>query len=167
MARPIDYRSTSQHPADTVYATTVDPEFLRARLAQLGGPGAALLEHTADPHAARYQLRHGLDESQLPPLVRSFLAGDVVIDRTESWKRMADGHYDGEVTVGIPGTPASAAGWMRLTDQDSGGSEFHVHVDVTVKVPLIGAGIEALVGDQLVELLAMETAFTQEYLGRR
>ena len=48
MARQIDFRSPLPHPADIVYATMVDAEYLRARLQRLGGPGAALLEHQAD-----------------------------------------------------------------------------------------------------------------------
>ncbi|WP_214368054.1 DUF2505 domain-containing protein [Pseudonocardia sp. H11422] len=167
MARSIDYRSTSQHPADEVYATMVDPDYLRARLEHLGGPGAGLQEHTADVHGARYRLRHGLDAEHLPPIVQKVLTDDIVIERSERWTRTGEGRYDGEVTVRIPGTPASATGWMRLADlngADAGTSEFVVHADVTVRVPLIGGKIEATVAEQVTRLLASETAFTLDYL---
>ncbi len=164
MARPIDYRSTSQYPADEVYATMVDPEYLRARLAQIGGNGAVLLEHHADVEGARYRLRHGLDPKNLPALVRTVLPGDIVIQRAESWKRDGAGRYAGTVQVTIHGAPASAAGWMRLHDVESGGSEFHVHADVTVSVPLIGGKIEGVVAEQVQDLLAAETRFTTRQL---
>jgi hypothetical protein len=169
MARSVDYRSTSQHPAEEVYATMVDPEFLRERLRRMGGPGAELLEHRADAEGARYRLRHGLSSADLPPIVGTLMSGDIVIERTEEIEREDAGRYRGDVTVHIHGTPApaSAAGWMRLADIDGTGSEFVVHADVTVKVPLLGGKIEGIVADQVRSLLAAETAFTLEWLARQ
>jgi hypothetical protein len=166
MARSIDYRSTSQYPADEVYATMVDPDFLTARLAKIGGKGAELLEHTADAEGSRYRLRHGLDPKDLPPMVRSVLPGDIVIERTEIWTRQGAGRYAGESQVAIPGTPASALGGMRLRDIDGGQSELHVRADVTVRVPLVGGKIEGVVAEQVQNLLAAETQFTLAWLAR-
>lgn len=168
MSRQIDYRSTSPYSADEVYATMVDPEYLRARLEQIGGPGAGLLEHEAGIEGARYRLRHGLDAKDLPPVVRGVLPGNVTIERTERWTRQSDGHYLGDVQVEIAGTPASAAGGMRLRDVPEQGSELEVRADVTVKVPLIGGRIEDVVAEQVRRLLAAETEYTEQWLaGRR
>ncbi len=135
----------------------VDPDFLRARLKQLGGPGAALLDHTADGDGARYRLRHGLDAKDMPSVVRRVMPGDITIERSERWAR-EDGVYRGEVQVAIPGTPASAAGGMRLRDLPDGGSELDVRVDVTVSVPLIGGKIEKLIASQFEAGTAKEHA---------
>jgi hypothetical protein len=167
MARSVDYRSTSQYPAEEVYATMVDPEYLRERLRRMGGPGAELLEHRADAESARYRLRHGLSSADLPPIVATLMKGDIVIERTEEIEREDAGRYRGDVAVRIHGTPASAAGWMRLADIDGTGSEFVIHADVTVKVPLLGGKIEGIVADQVRSLLAAETAFTLEWLARQ
>ncbi|WP_219413320.1 DUF2505 domain-containing protein [Pseudonocardia nigra] len=167
MPRPIDYRSTSQYRADDVYATMVDPEYLRARLARLGGPRAELLEHSAYADGARYRLQHGLDAKDMPSTVRSMLPGDLTIERAESWVREESGRYAGEVQVTIHGTPASAVGGMRLHDADGGDSELLVHAEVTVKVPLIGGKIEGIVAEQVESLLAAETGFTLEWLAER
>ena len=164
MSRQIDFRSTSAYPADEVYATMVDPDYLRARLQRLGGRGAGLLEHTADTGGARYRLRHGLDAKDLPSLVRGVLPGDITIERTERWTRQDSGRYLGDVQVDIPGTPASAAGGMRLRDAPAGGSELQVRADVIVSVPLIGGKIEGVVAEQVQNLLAAEVAFTQQWL---
>jgi hypothetical protein len=164
MSRQIDYRSTSPHSADEVYATMVDPEFLRARLERIGGPGAGLLDHSADGGGARYLLRLGLDAKDLPSVVRSVLPGDVTIERNERWTRQDSGRYLGDVEVTIPGTPASATGGMRLRDLPDGGSELSVRADVRVSVPLIGGKIEGVVGEQVQKLLAAETAFTAAWL---
>jgi hypothetical protein len=165
MPRQIDFRSVSPHPADEVYATMVDPDYLRARLERIGGPGAALLEHSADVRGARYRLRLGLDAKDLPSVVRSVLSGDVTIERDERWTRQDSGRYLGDVDVTIPGAPASATGAMRLRDVPDGGSELPVRADVRVSVPLIGGKIEGVVGEQVQRLLAAETAFTQTWLG--
>jgi hypothetical protein len=165
MSTQFDYRSTSRHPADEVYATMVDPDYLRARLEQIGGPGAGLLEHRTDTEGAHYRLRHGLDAKELPSVVRSLLPGDVLIERVETWRREAMGRYTGDVRVSIPGTPGSASGAMRLRDTDEG-SELHIRIEVTVDVPFLGSKIEGMVSGQVKGLLASESAFTQEWLSR-
>jgi Protein of unknown function (DUF2505) len=164
MPRQIDYRSTYPQPADEVYATMVDPDYLRARLGRIGGPSAELLAHSADVGGARYRLRHGLDAKDLPSAVRRVLPGDLTIERNEQWTRQDGGRYLGDVKVTIRGAPASAAGGMRLRDLPDGGSELSVRADVEVSVPLIGGKIEGVVGEQVQKLLAAEAAFTQEWL---
>ncbi|QYN36363.1 DUF2505 domain-containing protein [Pseudonocardia sp. DSM 110487] len=166
MSRQIDFRSVSPHPADEVYATMVDPDYLRARLERIGGPGANLLEHSADVQGARYRLRLGLDAKDLPAVVRSVLPGNLTIERNERWTRQDSGRYLGDVDVTIPGAPASATGGMRLRDLPEGGSELNVRADVRVSVPLIGGKIEGVVGEQVQRLLTAETAFTDEWLAQ-
>lgn len=163
MARQIDFRASLPHPAESVFATMVDADFLRARLQQLGGPGAALLEHQADANGARYRLRHGLDKSALPPLVQTLVPGNLVIERTETIRRAGPGRYEGTVDVHIPGAPVHAAGTSQLHDTP-GGSEFAVQAEVTVNVPLVGGRIEETIAEQVRALLAAETAFTEQHL---
>lgn len=166
MSRPIDYQSRSQFTADEMFAVMVDPEYLRARLQQLGGPGAALLEHSADDTSGRYRLRHGIDRAMLPPIVGSLVSGNLTIERTETLRREGAGRYGGTVDVAIAGTPASAAGTMRLADTTSG-SELAVHADVTVDVPFLGGRIEEVIAEQVRTLLAGETAYTLDWMARK
>ena len=164
MARSIDYRSTLAYPAEKVFAAITDEGYLQARLREIGGPGSALLDHEATPESARYELKQGLSEKDLPPIVGKVMNGDLAIVRTESLNRTATGSYSGDVDVAIPGAPASAAGTMALADEGAG-SLFEVHADVTVRVPLIGGKIEEIVADQVRRLLEAETAFTVRWLG--
>lgn len=168
MARQFDYRASSEFAAAAVFAAMTDADGIRARLERLGGPGAALLEHAADADSARFRVRHGLNSADLPSAVRSFMPGDMVIDRLETWRRAADGRYEGTAQVAVPGAPVpvSASGAMRLVD-DTAGSTLDVRTDVSVKVPLLGAKIEALVGEQINQLLAAETAFTLDRVKTR
>ena len=164
MARSIDYRSTLAFPAEKVFATMTDEEYLRARLRELGGPGSDLLDYEASPENARYRLRQGLSERDLPPIVGKVVGGDRHIERTETLRRSGPGSYDGDVDVKIPGVPASAGGTMRLADEGAG-SVFEVHADVAVNVPLFGGKIEEIVAEQVRRLLEAETAFTVRWLG--
>ena len=166
MARSIDYRSTLSFPAETVFAAMTDEEYLRARLRDFGGPGSALLEYEKTADGARYRLRQGLSERDLPPVVGKVVGGDLAIERTETLRRADAGGYDGDVDVRIPGAPASAGGTMRLAD-DGAGSVFEVHADVVVSVPLLGGTIEGIVAEQVRRLLEAETAFTVKWLGSR
>jgi hypothetical protein len=91
------------------------------------------------------------------------MQGDLAIRRTETLRVTGPGAYGGDVDVAISGVPASASGTMRLADNGSG-SEFEVHADVHVKVPLIGGKIEEIVAGQVRRLLEAETAFTVRWL---
>ncbi|MGD9525823.1 DUF2505 domain-containing protein [Pseudonocardia sp.] len=164
MARSLAYRAASEYPAQDVYTVMVDADFLSARLRQMGGPGAALLEHKADADGARYALRHGLDAKDLPSFVAGFLPSTIVIERTETLRRERPGRYAGTVEVTIAGTPASASGGMRLADVAGGGSAFDVRADVTVSVPFVGGKIEGIVAEQVRQLLAAETRFTMDWI---
>jgi hypothetical protein len=164
MARSIDYRTTLSFPAEKVFATMTDRGYLEARLRELGGPGSALLEHETGPEGARYRLRQGVSETDLPPVVGKVVGGNLVIERTETLRRAEGGRYAGDVGVAIPGAPASAAGTMSLDDA-AGDSLFAVNADVTVSVPLLGGTIEGIVAEQVKRLLEAETAFTIRWLG--
>lgn len=163
MSRRIDHRSSSERPADDVAAVMLDEEYLRARLAQMGGPGAALLEHHADAAGGRYRIRQGVDAALLPPVVSTLVSGNLVIERTESLRRLGAGQWGGDVRVAIPGTPASAAGSLDLRDAGTG-SELIITADVRVDVPFLGGRIEGFVAEQVQLLLAAETAFTMRWL---
>ncbi len=167
MSRRIDYRSSSEYPADDVAAVMLDEEYLRARLERLGGPGAALLEHHLDDGGGgRYRIRHGVDQAALPSFVAALVSGNLVIDRTEGLQRRGPGQYGGEVQVRIPGTPATATGSLVLRDTGAR-SELHVTADVTVQVPFLGGKIESVIAEQVQLLLAAETAFTLDWLARK
>ncbi|MEQ3554575.1 DUF2505 domain-containing protein [Pseudonocardia nematodicida] len=161
MARSLDYRATSPHPADAVYAAMVDRGLLEEQLQHLGGPGAGVTAYEKTPDGVRYTLRHGIPSSELPSMVSSLVpGGDLKIDRTEQWTAAGPGRYDGTGTVTVIGTPASARSTMRVADVAGGGSEVVITAEVTVKVPLIGSRIEQAVAGQIKKLLAAETEFT-------
>lgn len=163
MPRPIRYRANAPHRAAEFYAVAVDADYLRDRLAAIGGKDAELLEHSAHDGTARYRLRQGLDKSDLPAVAQQVLPGDLVIERTETWQRRGTG-YEGTARVEIQGTPASVEGGMRLADEGRG-CTFAVDAQVRVRLPFVGGKVEEMVAGQVQKLLAAETAFLLERLG--
>ncbi|WP_243790264.1 DUF2505 domain-containing protein [Saccharopolyspora gloriosae] len=170
MARRIEHRSTSEWPASQVHAALIDLDYLRERLAELGGTRNELVKHTVDGDAVRFEVRQGVRTDSLPPVARTVVgAGDLVIDRSESWRREQDGHYTGEIAAEVAGVPCTITGSMWLRDQATGtdASEFLVDGEVRVNMPFVGGKLEDLVADQVQKLLAAEERFTTEWLARR
>ena len=164
MPRSLDYRATSPHPAEKVYAAMVDRDLLEQQLRHLGGPGAGVTEYETTADGVRYTLRHGIPAEHLPSVVTSFVpGGNLKIDRTEQWRAGDAGVYDGTGTVQVVGTPATARSVMRIADVE-GGSEVRIRAEVTVKVPLVGAKIEEAVAGQIEQLLEAETQFTLSHV---
>lgn len=166
MTRRIEHHNRSEHAADDVYATLVDRDYLVARLRELGGPGAAVLEYSAADGAAAYRIRHGVPAANLPPIVRGFAPADLAVERSETWRRSAPGDYAGTVEAGVRGVPGWIRGTMRLFDLPGGGSELVVDGATRMNVPLLGARLEAVIADNLVWLLDQETAFTLRWMSQ-
>jgi hypothetical protein len=179
MARPIRYRSVSENPAVRVFETLVQRDYLEKRLIELGGKGAALLRHRVSPEEppteqAEFTVRQGVDRKALPTVVQKVISGDLVIERTEIWRRTAPGSYDGTFNATVPGTPAKIGGTLRLADlADIGqfgagpgrpGSELVLDGSAHVPVPLVGGKIETVIAEQVVKLIERETRFTLSWL---
>lgn len=165
MPRPIHYRSQSENPAERVYQTLVDREYLHARLEHIGGKDAALLDLDVEPDRARYTLRQGVDRRLLPAVVQRILPGDLIIERTEIWRREKPGRYEGTVSADVHGAPGSVRGELLLADLDSAtGSELVLTASTRVDIPLVGGKIEAVIAEQVIRLVDSETQFTLAWL---
>jgi hypothetical protein len=166
MARRIEHRAHSGWDVTTVYRTLVDPDYLRAQLAAVGGRNAALVEHEVTEKGVRYRLRHGVAGEDLPGVVRRVLGGDISVDRQETWRVDPAGGYSGTVRVAIPGTPGEMTGTMRLAAVGEG-SERSVDGSVRIGIPLVGGMVEETVARQVNDLLAAESEFTEDWLRKR
>jgi hypothetical protein len=168
MPQPIRYQSRYPLPAAQLYATLVDREYLEAKLKHVGGTNAALLELHADPQSAKYTTRQGVDHGYLPGPIQLILRGDLIIDRTETWRLATPGRYDGSVTAHVRDAPGSIGGTLRVSDLDdgSGESEFSIEARAKVNLPLVGGKIESAIADQVHQLMEREGRFTSEWLSR-
>jgi uncharacterized protein DUF2505 len=158
----MEHRARFATPADTVHAAIVDPAYLADRLEALGGTNASIVDRTEQGGEVTFRVRQGLAAQHLPSAVRTLLKGDLVVDRTETWR--AD--KTGTVKATIPGVPGEINGTMRVSDTDTG-SEWVTSLEVRVGIPIFGGKIENAIGEQVVKLLATETAFTEKWLADR
>lgn len=84
------------------------------------------------------------DTSGLPAIARKFVGATTTSVVTETW------HSPGAATLTIqaPGQPISSSGTVALTPAGAG-TTHAVEVQVTVKIPVVGGKLEALVVDAL------------------
>jgi hypothetical protein len=117
---------------------------------------------------ARFQTRQGVPVDKLPSLARTVVGGDLLIDRSESWRREEDGHYTGEIAAEVAGAPCSITGSMWLRDivapTGTAVSELVVEGSVKVTVPFVSGKLEDLVVDQVQKMLVDEDNFTAAWL---
>jgi uncharacterized protein YidB (DUF937 family) len=157
----MEHRAAFAAPAKSVHAAVVDRAFLAERLEALGGANATIVDHTESGGAVTFRVRQGLAAEHLPSVVRTLLKGDLVVDRTETWR----GDLAGTVTATIPGVPGEIKGVTRLKDAGEG-SEWVTTIEVRVGIPIVGGKLERVIGEQVTKLLANEAAFTAEWLAK-
>ncbi|MGH3491853.1 MAG: DUF2505 domain-containing protein [Sciscionella sp.] len=162
MARRIEHQCSYDTDSAAVFATVIDERYLRARLAEIGGPRARLEEFTVTENGMSSHARHGVDAADLPSAVRALVGGDLTIDRRESWQR--NGHaYTGSIEVSIPNMPGDLSAQTQLSDL-AAGSELRTDGSIRIPIPLVGAKIEESVSAHLIALLDTEHEFTVRWL---
>ncbi len=154
-------RHTYPAPVERMRAVLTDPEFLRDKLREVGGPGAELVSRTEDGGRVTVVQRQAVPEAMLPAMVRSFVPGDLSITRTEVWS----GPTAGTIDVAVGGAPGSASGTIAVTP-DASGAMVTTCIDASVPVPLVGGTIERAMTDNISKLGDVEHAFTREWLSR-
>lgn len=161
MPSRFEHRATFAAQADDVFATLVDEAFLTARLRDIGGKAAALLDHEFNGDTAAFRLRQGVDANRLPGAVRSILNGDLVVEREERWRGFESA---GKATIN--GVPATISSRGQLAGR-GGGTELLIRAEVKVSIPLIGGKIEKVVAEQVTKLLAAEAEYAEKWLAER
>lgn len=162
MGSRIEHRSEFDGSLADVFAAVAGEEALRARLEALGGDDAKLLSYTAEGDSVRYELQHGIKAAKLPQAVRALHKGDIIVHRTQTWKRSGD-EYTGRSDVGVGGVPGEIGASTYLTAKD-GKVLLRTTGEVVVRIPLFGGRIEEFVSEQVVNLLRREDEFTAQWL---
>ncbi|GAA4696725.1 DUF2505 domain-containing protein [Nocardioides nanhaiensis] len=134
---------------EQVRAMLADPAF-RERVAH--AQGVVGVEVQVDPPdaagspAVPFTLvcRTEQDTSGLPAIARKFVGATTTSVVTETWHSPEAA----TVTIEAPGQPISSSGTVTLTPEGTG-TTHTVEVKVTVKIPVVGGKLEALVVDAL------------------
>lgn len=146
-----------------VYALLTDRTFLDRRLAETGGEDPAVISLETTGEGAVVVTRQSIPASALPSMVASMIPGDPVTERTETWRSTGDG-YAADLAVVIKGAPASLKGTMAL-DPAGSGCSLTIDGQASVPIPLFGSKIEAVVVEQVTDLIDKENQYTAATLG--
>ncbi|HEU5469789.1 MAG TPA: DUF2505 domain-containing protein [Actinophytocola sp.] len=159
MPTRFEHRATFSAPPAEVAATLTDRAFLEERQRELGGKGAALLEHAVDGDEVRFRLRQGVDAERLPSMARAIIKGDLMVERAERW-----GPDGSTAQVTLSGVPGGINSRGTLTGRPDGGTELALNAEVRVGLPLVGGKLERVIADEVAKLLAKESEFAGKWL---
>lgn len=165
MSTQVELRHTYPEPPERMREVLTDPEFLRARIAEVGGPRAELVSRESDDAGTvTIVQRQTVSSSSLPTFAQTLIPGDVTIERTETWT----GPGGGPVKAVVKGTPAQITGTMALTPRPhSGGATFTLRIDTKVPIPLFSIAVENLINENITKLIDREYEFTADWLRDR
>jgi hypothetical protein len=164
MGSRIEHRAVFSQDIAAVLAALSDEAVLRARLEEIGGKSASLVEHNETPEGVRFKLRQAVAAEQIPQAARILHKGDLVVEREQQFAKSADG-YTGTVRASVNGLPAEITARTELTS-DVGRTVMATTGEVKVRVPLLGAKLESVVAEQVTNLLELEAEFTAKWLAR-
>ena len=100
---------------------------------------------------------------KLPAVVTQLHRGDLVAVREEHWGPIVDGRASGSLRGRIKGAPLNIVGDAALRPLGAG-ARLELRATIEVRVPLLGGKVEAMIGQQMQNLLRMERTFTDEWI---
>lgn len=163
MGSPIDHSVTYSSSPAAVHAAFVDPQYWHTRLAEVGGPGAAVESVETGDGTIDLVAQQAIPAEHLPSVVTSLRPGDLVIHRKESWGPLTGDRAQGRFSARVDGMPGHVEGTMTLQG-DGNESMVVFEGGVEVKIPFLGSKIEGLIVDELVGLFTAEQTFTASWL---
>lgn len=156
MSTKLTKKLTYDAPADAVAAMLDDVAFREAVLERQRVTRGSV---DIDGDVARIeQVRSAAD---IPAFARKFVGDEIVIVQTETWTSA----HGADVQLAIPGKPGEAVGTLALVE-DGGTTTETVQLAVSVKIPLVGGRIEALIADMVGHALDAEHQVGVEWLAR-
>lgn len=161
MASRIEHRATFPASVADVVAAQSDEAALHARLAEIGGTGAALEGHTVDGDEVRYTLVQGVPADKLPSVAQKFVSGDLMVRREHVWRG-----GEGTIRAQVDGIPGEITGTVSVEPDGDAAARQVTRGEVTVRIPLVGGKLEGLIAEQVTTLLEREADFTTSWLAR-
>ncbi|WP_037319317.1 DUF2505 domain-containing protein [Amycolatopsis orientalis] len=165
MASRIEHRTTFSADLASAWDAVASEAALRARLEQIGGDDAELLEYVPAEDGVRYKLRQGISSDKLPSAVRTLHRGDLVVEREQIWRAGGTG-YTGGATASVQGVPGEITAKTSLTG-DGEQTTLVNSGEVKVRIPFVGGKLENVIAEQVVKLLEREAEFVAKWLAER
>jgi C-terminal processing protease CtpA/Prc len=147
---------TYDAPADAVAAMLDDVAFREAVLERQRVVRGSV---DIDGDVARIEQVRSADD--IPAFARKFVGDEIVIVQTETWTSA----HGADVELAIPGKPGEAVGTLTLVE-DGGTTTETVELAVSVRIPLVGGRIEAMIADLVGHALDVEHEVGVQWLSR-
>lgn len=163
MSRSIEHQARYPASPAALHAAVTDEAYWRARVAAVGGRGATLDALDVVDGTITVRLTQKIAAEHLPSIVQKISSGDLAVQRTEFWGALQDSGSAGTFTAEVPGRPITMRGRHAITGDDSSCTA-RSSGEVRVSVPLIGGKIEAIIAENITELLVVEQRFTAQWL---
>ncbi|WP_183098775.1 DUF2505 domain-containing protein [Nocardioides pelophilus] len=161
MSTRIVHELTYDAPLAAVAAMLADPAFREeVCVYQRATKHSVSIEGVqGDPMKVRIEYSQPTD--RVPGFAKKFVGAETDIVQSETW----GSPERGDIHVTIPGKPGDLTGTAVLTEKDGVTTET-VTFDITVKIPLVGGKIEALIGKIFGSAMRAENRAGQAWLAR-
>lgn len=170
MPRSFEFFTDHEADVDEILGTFAEEAYWQARLEHSGVDVGTLETLLVDdsPSTGRtievVTLQTVL-RAHLPTAVTALIGGDLRVRRAETWKPRIGDTATAAVSGAVLDSPMSLDGTATLSSLSGGaGSRLAYHLNVRVRIPLIGGKIEEGIGAFLTELAETEQRFTAEWL---
>jgi hypothetical protein len=169
MPRSFDLSAEYEGSVDEVHRAYSEPEYWRARLADIPVDDARLESiriggESGDDGTIEVVTLQAVHSHNLPALVTQLHRGDLCIRREETWGPVTDGTATASIAGSILGTPVNVAGTAELSPIEKGGARLTFRITIGVRVPIIGGKVENIIGTHLAELVSREQRFTTDWI---
>lgn len=165
MPRRISHDASYPCSPAELHAALCDPEYWRARVDKIGGPGATLDDVTSADGGVEVALTQKVAAEHLPAIVSKLISGDLSISRTETWGPLHGSGATSRTTARVASTPAFVSSTAELSGDDDAAT-VRTRGEAKVSVPLIGGSLEQAVADAVLRLLDAEQKFTSAWVSR-
>ena len=147
---------TYDAPAEAVAAMLDDPAFREEVLAR-----QKVLRGSVDIDGDVVRIEQVRSGADVPSFARSFVGDEIVIVQTETWTSPTAA----DIGLAVTGKPGEAVGTMTLTESGTTTTETF-DLDVSVRIPLVGAKIETMIANLVGAALDKEHEVGVEWLAR-
>lgn len=163
MPRSVDFSVDSAASVAQIYWAFSEERYWQSRIAAAGGFGN-LDSLAVDPDGTvNVAIVHDLHPESLPKPIAKFFPRQWRVVQAETWGPVTAGEMRGEVGITTYGAPGSGRGIAVLAPRRHG-SCLTCTATVEFKVPLVGGGVESLIGRLLGPQFSMLQKFTAQWI---
>lgn len=159
---------TVQHPADPqrTFEMLTDHAYQVRRCERSGALDQTVqVESDPDGTTTVTTQRH-LPSDGIPDIAKTVVGPQLLVVETVRWGSPdADGEREGAMSLELPGLPISFTGGVHLRrGAEAGVTDHVVDGDLEARVPLLGRRLEAMVAEQVHEIVQLEEVVAREWL---